>query len=75
MEKAWDKAKASLHNATPSNNPGGKERQISRAMREHKYYRGFSLNPVHFALNLVGPRPAEKVRNERRWRFCSAPPL
>ena len=38
-------------------------------MRERKYYRGFSLNPAHFALNLVGPRPAAKVRNERRWRF------
>ena len=55
--------------------PVGKERQISRTMRERKYYHIFSFNPAHFVLNLVGPRPAVKVRNEWRWRFCSAPML
>ena len=54
---------------------GGKDRQISRTMHERKDYRGFLLNPTHFALNIVGPRPATKVRNERRWRLCSAPTL
>ena len=44
--------------------PGGKGCQISHTMRERKYYRFFSLNPAHFALNLIGPHLAAKVRNK-----------
>ena len=52
--------------------------QVKRIAKSHvlcasaPIYRGFSLNPAHFALNIAGPRPAAKVRNEPRWRFCSA---
>ena len=41
-------------------------------MHERSDYRSFALNLAGFVLNSARPRPTAQVRNERRWRSCSA---